>query len=52
MPWKSQAQRRKLWATNPDVARKFEAETPKGTPLPERVKPRKKLAKGAYRGKR
>lgn len=50
MPFKSAAQRRKLWLSNPDVARKFEQETPKGMILPERIKP-KKLAKGAYRGK-
>jgi hypothetical protein len=42
MPFKSQAQRRKLYATNPAVAKKFEAETPKGAKLPERVKPKKK----------
>lgn len=38
MPFKSEAQRRKLWATNPEVAREFAAATPKGTKLPERAK--------------
>lgn len=38
MPMKSKAQRRFLWATNPDVAREFEDETPKGIKLPEHVK--------------
>lgn len=38
MPFKSQAQRRKLYATNPKVAKEFEAKTPKGKKLPERVK--------------
>jgi len=37
MPMRSQAQRRYLWATNPELARKFEDKTPKGTKLPERV---------------
>lgn len=41
MPFRSEAQRRKLWAANPDVARKWEAETPKGS-LPERVTPKRK----------
>ncbi len=36
MPFRSEAQRRKLWATNPEVARKWEAITPSGS-LPERV---------------
>lgn len=37
MPMQSQAQRRKLWATNPKVAQEFEDKTPKGKKLPERV---------------
>jgi hypothetical protein len=37
MPMESQAQRRKLWATNPKVAQEFEDKTPKGKKLPERV---------------
>lgn len=36
-PMQSQAQRRKLWATNPKVAQEFEDKTPKGKKLPERV---------------
>jgi hypothetical protein len=44
MPFKSQSQRRTLYAKNPQLAEKFEAETPKGKPLPERLpkKPPKK----------
>ncbi len=42
MPFKSQAQRRKLWATDPDLAKKFEKETPKGKKLPEKIKKPKK----------
>lgn len=41
MPMRSQAQRRYLWSQHPDVAREFEAETPKGKKLPERVHPPK-----------
>lgn len=37
MPFKSKAQRRKLYATNPKLAKEFEAKTPKGTKLPEKV---------------
>ena len=42
MPFKSQAQRRKLYATNPALAREFEAATPKGKKLPEHVKKKRK----------
>jgi|MudIll2142460700_1097286.scaffolds.fasta_scaffold00005_12 hypothetical protein len=41
MPMKSQAQRAKLWATNPKVAAEFEKKTPKGKKLPKRVKKKK-----------
>lgn len=41
MPFKSQAQRRKLFASNPKVAKEFAAKTPKGAKLPERVKKKK-----------
>lgn len=37
MPMKSKAQRRYLWATDPELARKFEDKTPKGTELPDKV---------------
>ena len=37
MPFKSQAQRRKLYATAPTVAKEFEKETPKGKKLPEKA---------------
>lgn len=40
MPLRSKAQRRKLWATNPKLARKFERHTPKGKKLPERKRRR------------
>jgi hypothetical protein len=38
MPFRSQAQRRYLYAKHPEVAKEFEAATPKGKKLPERVK--------------
>lgn len=41
MPIKSVAQRKYLWATNPEVAKKFEKETPKGKRLPKKVRKKK-----------
>jgi len=38
---KSQAQRGYLWSKHPEVAKKFEKETPKGKKLPEKVKEKK-----------
>src|SRR5215472_740523 len=38
MPMESKAQRRYLWATNPEVAQEFEDKTPKGKKLPEHKK--------------
>lgn len=37
VPFKSKAQRRALYAKNPALAREFEAATPKGKKLPEKV---------------
>lgn len=42
MPFKSKAQRRKLFAANPKVAREFARKTPKGKKLPERVRKKKR----------
>lgn len=45
MPMKSQKQRKYLWANEPEIAAEFEAKTPKGKKLPEKVtktKPTKK----------
>ena len=36
MPFKSEAQRKFLFAKHPSVAREFAAKTPKGAKLPER----------------
>ncbi len=38
MPFRSDAQRRYLWANHPEVAREFADATPKGTKLPDHVK--------------
>lgn len=42
MPFKSKAQAAYLYANHPDVAKRFAAETPKGTKLPKRVRKRDK----------
>lgn len=44
MPFKSQAQKGFLYANHPDIAREFQAATPKGAKLPKYVgkKPKKK----------
>ena len=41
MPIKSQAERKFLWATNPKVAKKMEADTTKGKKLPKKLKKKK-----------
>ena len=41
MPFKSQAQRKYLFAKHPEVAREFAEKTPKGKELPEKVKRKK-----------
>lgn len=38
MPFKSKAQKGYLYANEPAVAKKFQAETPKGAKLPVKVK--------------
>ncbi len=37
MPFKSEAQRRYLYAVAPEIAKKLSAKTPKGANLPEHV---------------
>lgn len=49
MPFQSEAQRRYMHANHPEIAKRFEAETPKGKKLPEhkgRAKLEKKVGKG------
>jgi hypothetical protein len=45
MPFVSQAQRAWMEANKPEMAKEWEAATPKGKKLPEHVKPKKKKAK-------
>lgn len=42
MPFKSEAQRKFLFAKKPKIAKEFAAKTPKGKKLPKRVKKRGK----------
>ena len=42
MPFKSKAQRRFLYAKEPEVAKEYESKTPKGKKLPEKKKAKKK----------
>lgn len=49
MPFKSEAQRRFMYAKHPSMAKKFEKATPKGKKLPERKHKEsamRKLARG------
>jgi hypothetical protein len=41
MPFKSQQQRKYLYAKHPSVAKKFAKETPKGAKLPRKVSKKK-----------
>lgn len=41
MPFKSEAQRKYLYANNPKVAKEFQEKTPKGKKLPKKVKRKK-----------
>lgn len=42
MPFKSQAQRGFMYAQHPEIAKEFEAATPKGAKLPYKVGAKKK----------
>ncbi len=48
MPFVSKAQVRKLWRTNPELAKRFTAETPDMRRLPEHVKKIKKYVKNKH----
>lgn len=52
MPFKSEAQRRYLWSQEPEVAKRFAKETPKGTKLPMHVGDAQKVAYKTAKGKR
>lgn len=45
MPFKSQAQRKFMYAKHPKLAKEFEAATPKGKKLPQHVKAKTKKSK-------
>lgn len=51
MPFKSQAQRRFLYAREPEVAKEFAKETPEGAKLPERLSKARKEAYGKAKKK-
>lgn len=42
MPFKSKAQREWMYANHPDMAKKWQADTPKGKKLPQKVKKKSK----------
>ena len=48
MPFKSEAQRRWMWANDPEMAKRWQAETPKGKRLPKHVKKKKKGKHGRH----
>ena len=50
MPMKSKAQRRFLWATNPELAGEFEEATPNGIKLPEKKHPEKTVKRAFTEG--
>ena len=41
MPFKSKAQRAYLYAKHPEIAKEFQAKTPKGKKLPKKVRKKK-----------
>lgn len=41
MPFKSEAQRKMMYAKHPKLAKEFEAKTPKGKKLPKKVSKKK-----------
>lgn len=43
MPMQSQAQRGWMWANKPEMAKRWEAETPDGIKLPARKRPRRRV---------
>jgi len=50
MPFKSSAQRAYMFIHHPEIAKEFEAATPKGKKLPRRVAKAKAMAKGLREG--
>lgn len=52
MPFKSEAQRRYMYANEPKLAREFESKTPKGKKLPARVGKKSSLLAAYLGGKK
>jgi hypothetical protein len=48
MPFTSQAQRGFMYSQHPDIAKEFEAKTPKGKKLPYKVSGKKPKGKSDY----
>lgn len=45
MPFKSKAQRRWMYKTYPEMAKRWERESPRPSRLPDRVRPKKRKRK-------
>ena len=52
MPFKSKAQRRWMYKKKPEMAKRWEKETPKGNKLPERSTNKMKKKKNARRSRK
>jgi hypothetical protein len=52
MPFKSQAQRRFMFAQHPKMAKEFAAATPKGKKLPEKLHPEESVLRTYLKKKR
>lgn len=49
MPFESQQQRKFMYSQHPDIAKRWEAETPKDKPLPKKITSAPKIRyKGAH----
>jgi hypothetical protein len=48
MPFKSQAQKGYLYANEPDIAKRWQAETPKGKKLPKKVRHPREAIEAMY----
>jgi len=45
MPFKSEAQKKWMYANKPEMAKEWQAETPKGKKLPKKLKKKRKIKK-------
>lgn len=51
MPFRSDAQRKYMYSQLPEIAKRWEAETPKGKKLPKKVHPEKSALRKYFGGK-